>query len=194
MREDQVLERLCPNGVLILMAAEPDLPPEPDTLIEEQEDDVEKAEEKMGRGFYLALGLVVLLVVLILVLNVPGIRASAGSMMTQDTWTLESYTNASGILIPVMQGPVVTARFGADGSVFGSAGCNRYFGRYSVNEYSITVSNLSATEMYCTQPGIMPQETAYLGDLGNASSFRVGSGYLKMYDRKGNPLLVFGSS
>ena len=171
------------------------IPGEPEYEPEyEQEDEWEeerkKPEEKMPRGFYPALALIGILVILILVLNVPGTRASAGSALSEGNWTLQSYANATGTLLPVTPGSAVTARF-TDGRVSGSAGCNRYSGTYSVNELLITVTNPVSTEMFCPGPGIMEQETAYLGDLKKASSFRVGPGYLKIYDHTGNPLLEF---
>ena len=172
--------------------AEPELVEEP--VDEEEIPEPEKPEEKMGPGFYLVLALVGFLVIFILVVNVPGIHASAGSTMVQDNWTLVSYADPSGVLVPVLSGTTVTARFGSDGRVFGSAGCNQYSGVFSLKDYAVSVSNVTATEMYCTQAGIMAQETMYLDDLGNVSLFRAGTGYLKLYDGTGKTLLVFGSA
>ncbi len=145
----------------------------------------------MPPGFYLALGLIGVLVVLIVVFNIPGIKASAGLTMTQANWTLQSYTDSTGILVPAISGSAVTARFGTDGRVSGSSGCNHYSAAYSVKNYEISVSNAISTLMYCPSPGIMAQETDYLNDLSKAVSLGVSDVNLKFYDPAGKTILTF---
>jgi len=147
--------------------------------------------EKMNPGFYAALVLIGVLVLMVVVLNYPAARANAGMMMTGTNWTLHTYTDATGIHIPAITGSSVTARFSLDGKVAGSAGCNRYAATYQTHDYSINFSGTSSTKMYCQEPGIMTQESAFLADLSEASSFRVSESTLKLYDAAGKPVLVF---
>jgi heat shock protein HslJ len=169
-----------------------DLPADPDTTSKDSPEAVLPAPpEKMGLSFYAALALIGLLVLMVVFLNEPAARANAGMTMTQTNWTLRSSTDTTGIHIPVISGNNVTARFGKDGRVTGSAGCNRYAGAYQTLDYSITISNTSSTKMFCQDPGVMEQESAFLADLSGASSFRVSETSLKLYDAAGNAVLVF---
>jgi heat shock protein HslJ len=147
--------------------------------------------EKMGLAFYGALALIGFLVLMVVFLNYPAAKASAGTLLTRNNWTLQSYIDGTGILIPAMSEPVVSARFGSDGTLRGSAGCNQYSGVYTTKEYSITISNTISTLMFCQGPGVMDQESAFLSDLPRAASFRVDESSLRVYDAAGKPLLVF---
>jgi heat shock protein HslJ len=147
--------------------------------------------EKMGLAFYGALVLIGFLVLMVVFLNYPAVKASAGIVLTHTNWTLQYYTDKTGILIPGLSGTAVTTRFGNDGSLSGSAGCNHYSGRYSTSGYSLNISDTVSTLMYCPGAGIMDQESAFLSDLPRASSFRVDESSLRVYDSAGKPLLVF---
>ena len=147
--------------------------------------------EKTGPAFYAALALVGILVLMVVFVNYPATKASAGTLMTHTNWTLQSYTDKTGILIPALSGRGVSARFALDGSMTGSGGCNQYAASYSTKDYTITITNTISTMMFCTEPGIMDQESAFLEDLSKAASFRVDESFLKMYDNAGKPLMVF---
>ena len=69
--------------------------------------------------------------------------------------------------------------FGEDGNVQGSAGCNQYFGPYTVNGDAITVGLLGTTRAYCPEPeGKMQQEAQFLAALQSAASFTIQNGTL----------------
>ena len=104
--------------------------------------------QKMGPAFYGALALVGVLVFLIVFVNIPGTRASAGILLTQHSWTLESYASTNGILVPVIGTTPITARFRADGTVSGSSGCNQYSANYSIQDLAISISPPVVTEKY----------------------------------------------
>jgi heat shock protein HslJ len=158
------------------------------------DDASQKSPQKMGLAFYSALALVGVLVLLIVVMNVPGIRASAGITLTQSTWTLQSYADETGALVPAMNGTKVNARFGADGRTSGSSGCNQYAATYTTRDFAITISPPATTLMYCENPYVMQQESDYLNDLTKAVEFRVDESKLNLYDATGKLLLVFESS
>jgi heat shock protein HslJ len=108
------------------------------------------------------------------------------------TWQLASYLTGEGAVVPVIPGTGVTATFGGDGRVTGSAGCNDYFAPYEVNGTGISVGPAGSTRMYCSSPaGVMDQERAYLAALVNASSFSVNADTLRLRDAGERTVLTF---
>jgi heat shock protein HslJ len=88
------------------------------------------------------------------------------------TWRLVSLDGREAI-----PGVRVTAVFGEDDRVAGSAGCNGYFGRATAKGDQLAVGLLGSTLMHCGAEGVMAQEQAYLAALGKATTYRlVGSG------------------
>ena len=147
--------------------------------------------EKMGLSFYAALLLIGVLVLMVVIINYPAARANAGMEMTRVNWTLQSLIDNTGILLPAQTGTDVTAMFDREGNMSGSAGCNRYTATYQVRDYSINISGMSSTKMFCQGPGVMEQEKAFLADLPRISSFRISESALKFYDGAGKTVLVF---
>ncbi len=147
--------------------------------------------QPLGLKFYLALALVGLLVLLILVVNIPGIRASAGTSMTRANWTLQSYADSTGSLVMVRSGTKITAVFGSDGNVSGSGGCNQYSAQYTVRDYAISVSPPVSTKILCNSPDIMLQESDFLSDLSGVAELRISESGLRLFDKSGDPVLVF---
>ena len=88
----------------------------------------------------------------------------------------------------------VTARFGADGNISGSGGCNTYSGSCTVDGGSITIGSLASTEMACPEPQ-MAVETAYLAALGKATAWTIDSeGKLSLTGADAKLSLVFTSA
>jgi heat shock protein HslJ len=146
---------------------------------------------KMNLGFYAALLLIGILVLMVVVLNYPAAKANAGILMTKTNWTLASLADSTGILIPAQSGTGVTAQFDREGRMNGNTGCNGYAATYQTHDYSINISGISQTKMFCHGPGVMEQEMAFLADLPKVSSFRVSESTLKCYDAAGKTVLVF---
>jgi len=147
--------------------------------------------QKRGLMVYIAIALLGCLVLMIVFINVPGIRASAGAAMTGTDWQLQSYADKTGVIIPAISNPAITATFSTNGRVSGFAGCNHYSATYSTMDYSITISPAATSLVFCTDPGIMDMEQAYLLDLEKSVEFRITESNLRMYDKTGKPLLVF---
>ena len=110
-------------------------------------------------------------------------------------WNLERYQQVSGAEVPVIQGTEVTALFGPIGTLNGTAGCNSYNGAYTTSgSNGISIGPLATTKMYCGDPGVMDQETAYLALLQTVSSYEVtGDGTLNLRNSAGTPVLVYSS-
>jgi heat shock protein HslJ len=105
-------------------------------------------------------------------------------------WTLTDYVR-DGTPVQVLNGTTVTLAFGDDGRITGSAGCNHYFASYEVRGTGITIGQAGSTEMYCTTPGVMEQESTYLSLLGQAKTVTVDGDRLTLSDAKGTPVLSF---
>jgi len=87
------------------------------------------------------------------------------------SWVVTGYNNGQGAVVSVMIGTEMTAAFGADGALTGSAGCNSYNATYSTSGDSISIGPVAATRMFCGEPqGVMDQEAQYLAALGTAST------------------------
>lgn len=94
--------------------------------------------------------------------------------LTGATWRAIFYNNGRGAAVSVLDGSTITATFGADGQVSGSAGCNRYHAAYSVKESSIAIQAPASTRMACSEPeGVMQQEQEYLNALPTAATYAI---------------------
>jgi len=109
-------------------------------------------------------------------------------------WTLESIHTGDAVT-SVIAGTTVTAVFGEDGKVTGSAGCNRYFASYNVSGMSLSIDQIGSTKMSCTTPeGIMDQEITYLNILGDVKSYAIEGGRLELLDEGGVQILGFSAT
>jgi heat shock protein HslJ len=91
------------------------------------------------------------------------------------TWKLVSIEGRAAV-----PGTRVTAVFGEDDRVAGSAGCNHYTGGAAVRGESLAVSPLARTMMHCGSPGVMPQEQAYLAALQEVATYRIAGTRLEL--------------
>jgi len=96
-----------------------------------------------------------------------------------------------GTPVQVLNGTTVTLAFGDGERITGSAGCNHYFASYEVKGTGITIGQAGSTEMYCTTPGVMEQESTYLSLLSQAKTVTVDGDRLTLSDAKGTPVLSF---
>ena len=107
-------------------------------------------------------------------------------------WQMISYMEADGTTVPALNATNVTAVFGTDGQVTGSAGCNNYFGTYSTEGETISVGPLGLTMMYCESPeGVMDQESGYLAALENVSSYQISGNNLILHTEDGKASVWF---
>lgn len=93
-------------------------------------------------------------------------------------WVLQSYNQ------PVLTDTTLTIEFNADGQVNGSAGCNSYFGSYTLEGEGLISSPIGSTEMWCE--GLMEQETAYLQMLQTATGLTVSADELIVHTPDGD--------
>lgn len=121
-----------------------------------------------------------------------GREGSAGLVDTE--WILAAYDDGQGMMFEVLPGSEIQARFGDDGRVSGSAGCNEYVSLYTVEGDAMTISLPALTREECVDPpGIMTMETAYLADLTRVASHQIADGELQLLDEAGLVVLLFRS-
>jgi heat shock protein HslJ len=106
--------------------------------------------------------------------------------LTGVTWQAIFYNNGRGAAVSVLDGSTITATFGADGRMSGSAGCNRYHAAYTVEGSSITIQAPASTRMACSEPeGVMQQEQAYLNALPTAATYAIHGEQLELRTAEG---------
>lgn len=107
--------------------------------------------------------------------------------LTGTYWEATGYNNGKGGFTSLISGTQVTAIFGEDGNLAGSAGCNSYGAAYTVDGDAISIGPARSTRMFCGEPeGIMDQEAAYLAALGTASTYSIQGDKLALFDAQGS--------
>jgi heat shock protein HslJ len=104
-------------------------------------------------------------------------------------WRLTSITSGGTVSSPVA-GTAVNALFSADGSVTGSAGCNRYSAPFTASGSSLTFGLLATTKMMCADD-VMAQEQAFLTAMGEVAGSSIAGRTLTLVDASGQPVLRF---
>jgi len=118
-------------------------------------------------------------------------KTPAASPLDGTLWSLASHTNTEGESLDTLTGSEITAAFAAV-ELNGSAGCNNYFGSYTIDGERIYTGMLANTEMYCMEPeGVMEQESEYLATLRRADTYYVEEDQLYFFDADGNILLSY---
>jgi heat shock protein HslJ len=109
--------------------------------------------------------------------------------LTDTTWQVQSYNNGRGGVVTVQTGTELTAMFGADGMLSGSAGCNTYNGTYTVDGSDMSIGPLATTRRACPEP-IMQQEGAYLAALAATSQYTLTADRLTLRSADGATQVV----
>ncbi len=108
------------------------------------------------------------------------------------TWGLAWYDNGKGGLASAIAGTEITAMFGEDGSLAGSAGCNSYTSAYELDGDQITIGPAASTLMECPEPeGIMEQEFAYLAALATVTRYEIEGDELRLLNAEGLKAAVY---
>lgn len=122
----------------------------------------------------------------VIVAGCASMNPASGGSLTGQTWVL---TELSGQ--PLVADSGISATFSDGGNVSGSAGCNRYNGKYTTSGNSITFSvNMAMTMMMCEQ-AVMDQETAYVNALGQVKTYSISGDRLSLKDAGGTEILAF---
>jgi heat shock protein HslJ len=85
------------------------------------------------------------------------------SALVGPKWDVTAVNNGKHAVVSVLAGTTLTVQFGKDGQVSGSAGCNTYSAKYSLDGDVLHVDPPAATRKLCHSPaGVMEQETEFL--------------------------------
>jgi heat shock protein HslJ len=115
-----------------------------------------------------------------------GFTAREPNSLVGTEWQVIGYNNGRQAVVSVIIGTEMTAIFGEDGSMTGSAGCNNYRASYKVEGDAISIGPAATTRMFCGEPeGIMEQETQYLTALETAATYRVDGDRLQLRTAEG---------
>jgi heat shock protein HslJ len=107
-------------------------------------------------------------------------------------WLATGYNNGRGVVVSVLSATEgqLTAVFGEDGQVTGSAGCNDYFASYTAGDGTLTIGPAGATKKLCLEPeGVMEQETEFLVALSQAATFRIDGSQMEIRSADGELLV-----
>lgn len=96
-------------------------------------------------------------------------------------WQATGVNNGRGAVASLVIGTEITATFDEDGTIFGSAGCNRYSGSFTVDGDQLSIVPLAMTMMLCIEPeGVMEQEAAYVAALETVATYSIDGDRLEM--------------
>jgi heat shock protein HslJ len=108
------------------------------------------------------------------------------------TWLVTRYNNGKGGYTSALLDTEITAMFGEDGSLTGSAGCNNYTSSYEVEGDAISIGPAATTRKMCPEPqGIMEQETAYLAALEAAATYEIQGDTLELRNAEGTRMVTY---
>jgi heat shock protein HslJ len=103
----------------------------------------------------------------------------------EGSWEIIGYLMVSGAgFSSTVVDSTPTAVFTADGSVSGTTGCNTFRGRYTTDEFNVTIGPLLATRMECP-PDRAEQEAGILKALEAATTFALTPGTATLLNASG---------
>jgi len=85
-------------------------------------------------------------------------------------WLVVAYHDGRSAVRSVLPGTRLQLAFGADGRVFGNAGCNRFSASFTERETALSIGPARSTRKACGAPeGVMAQEAAFLSALSSVA-------------------------
>jgi heat shock protein HslJ len=112
--------------------------------------------------------------------------AALPNTLADTAWVVTGYNNGKQAVVSVATGTRLTATFKADGRLGGSAGCNRYSARYTIDGKALSIGPLATTRKSCDSPaGVMAQEARFLKALSTAATWRMDGDRLELRTSKG---------
>ena len=117
-------------------------------------------------------------------------KAETPVSLTSGTWVMTGYNNGKQAVVSALPDVEVTAIFGADGQLSGSAGCNTYNAPYTVDGNKIKIGMAITTMMACEQP-IMDQESQYLAAIQTAAVYKIEGSKLELRNATGSLLASY---
>lgn len=109
---------------------------------------------------------------------------TAGSVQLSGNYTITSAMNKT------VTGVDKTITFSAlDKSFRGNAGCNTFFGNYTLDLYALNFGDIASTENYCDE-AIMQKENAILEALRETGSYTLENDVLTLLSNKNRSVIL----
>ena len=115
----------------------------------------------------------------------PTSASLGGSESLAGEWSVTGYNNGRGGVTTLVASTEISAVFGADGTVSGSAGCNNFNGPVSVDGARVSIGPLAATMKMCAAEGVMEQESQFLAAMQNSTTWEIRGDKLEMRNDDG---------
>ena len=104
-----------------------------------------------------------------------GIRSLAAT-----SWKVTGVLSGSAVT-SLVEGTEATLEIAADGAVSGSATCNRFTGKATLGDDTVSFGPLASTMMACMEPaGAMEQEQAFLAALESVTGYEINGNDLRL--------------
>lgn len=110
-------------------------------------------------------------------------EASGDAGLVGPVWVAEDITGRG--VVDRLQSSIT---FGADGRAYGSGGCNRFTGGYTLEGTSLRIGQMAQTNMACVEAA-MDQEQRFHQALGAVRGWRIENGILHLTDDRGATVL-----
>lgn len=102
------------------------------------------------------------------------------------TWNVTGINNGKQAVVSVLAGSKLTAEFGTDGKLTGSAGCNNYNTTYGTTGKTIKIGPAATTRKLCADPaGVMEQEAQFVKALQDATVYSMEGNKLELRNASG---------
>jgi heat shock protein HslJ len=101
------------------------------------------------------------------------------------SWVATSYNTDRNDMAPPITGSLLTAVFGADGTIEGTSGCNHFSGPYMTDGDGIAIGPLATTLVACASSELQGQEAQYLALLSAADKWSLDGSVLELIDTQG---------
>jgi heat shock protein HslJ len=118
------------------------------------------------------------------------VYSAAAANPLEGSWNVTGYNNGKQAVVSVAAGTELTANFGADGKLSGSAGCNNYTASYQTDGNKISIGPAATTRKACEQ-AVMDQETQYLAALATAATYRIDGNKMELRTADGAMAATF---
>ncbi len=117
-------------------------------------------------------------------------NASSVAVLEASHWQLAQYLNLSGDTNTPLGGNPINLKL-SEGKFNGTAGCNSYFGSYSVAGEKLDFAQPIGATMKLCPPPVMEQEHAYLELLSQVNSYHIDDETLVLLNQAPQPVLKY---
>ena len=119
--------------------------------------------------------------------------ARQSEMLAGTSWRITGINNGRQAVVSVLAGTAPTLAFAADGRASGSAGCNSFNSRYTVDGAHLKFAPPASTRKMCAEPpGVMEQEQQFLAALETVATARIEGDRLEL--RRGDGALAVSAT